>query len=140
MSLQDVLDGLRRDYLNAIPEKIERIRELSCSSNFDELHTEFHKMKGTGRTYGLPEVSQVGEALERLCEQKAAPHVSSHRSSNSPGKGPGSDSDNDVDLDLAINLAIALLDRIRVSRQSGHQYDLENDPNFRTLVALLSIP
>ena len=32
-----------------------------------EIRETFHKLKGTGATYGVPEISQLGQVVESLC-------------------------------------------------------------------------
>ena len=113
MSLKNLLAELQRDYLESIPTKIANIQLLwSERRNGDlrALQTEFHKLKGTGRTYGLPEISQLGEALETLCEEK-------HES-----------------LETVVTLASRVLESIRTSRESGVPYPLENDRDFQVII------
>lgn len=67
MSLQGLLEELRLEYLASIPEKIQNIEKLSSENSWDLLETEFHKLKGTGKTYGLNEVTLLGAIAEELC-------------------------------------------------------------------------
>lgn len=68
MSINDVLEELRKTYIDGLKGKVETIEHLWKERRYSEIETEFHKLKGTGKTYGLPEVTQVGEVAERLCE------------------------------------------------------------------------
>ena len=113
MSLKDVLAELQKDYVTSIPRKSEAISEHWRLGNILDLQTEYHKLKGTGRTYGLPEVTQLGEALEALCM--------THRAS----------------LSVAVPLSIAILERIRSHRVQGAQHNLEEDHDFRVIVELV---
>ena len=113
MSIKNLLEELQRDYLKSMPGKILRIETLWETKKMEELETEFHKMKGTGKTYGLAEVTQLGAALERLCETQR-------------------DS-----LGVAVPLSLVVLERIRVSRNSGQAYKLEDDRDFRVIVELV---
>ncbi len=67
MSLQGLLEELRLEYLASIPEKIQNIEKLSSENSWELLETEFHKLKGTGKTYGLSDVTLLGAVAEELC-------------------------------------------------------------------------
>ena len=62
---------LKQEYVESLPIKRERIVQLFQQKNFEQLETEFHKMKGTGKTYGLPEISLLGELFEKVCMNQA---------------------------------------------------------------------
>lgn len=108
-SIQDILAELRVSYIAAMPDKITAINALWKSNELKLLKTEFHKLKGTGRTYGLPEITQVGEAMERLCE------------------GPL-----DV-LNQTVPLSLRLLERIRTQRTNGEIPDLDKEGDFQVI-------
>lgn len=110
MSLQDILAELQKTYLASLPEKITTLETLWSERKLVLLKTEYHKLKGTGRTYGFPEISQIGEALERLCE-----------------------GDSEV-LAQAVPLSTRLITRVLELRLQGKAMDLENEADFRTLV------
>lgn len=112
-SLQDILAGLQKTYLAALPEKIANIEQLHKSGDREKLVTEYHKLKGTGRTYGLPEFTQIGEILERICL-----------------KDPAS-------LPHAVPLSITLLTRSRDARVQGGHLALDNEPDFQKLVKIV---
>ncbi len=112
MSLQDVLEELRKSYLNALPAKADAIQKLFQERRYSEVETEFHKLKGTGKTYGIPEVSQIGEVAERLVE---------HGSTSAEESVPA---------------AIKILNRIAATRNSGKALDLENDADYLYLAEL----
>lgn len=65
--LSEVLAELKAEYRQKFPEKLAKLRALHADQDWAALKEEFHKLKGTGRTYGYPEVSQLCEALEQLC-------------------------------------------------------------------------
>lgn len=113
MSLDDLLEELKKEYLATFPAKIVLIRELFAKKAYTELETEYHKLKGTGRTHGLPEVTQLGELVERLCEveRAALPH--------------------------AVPRSLDILARIRETRDKGEAYDIEKDPDFLLIVRLV---
>lgn len=113
MSIQDVLAGLQKTYLASMPEKITLIDSLFKSGDLEKLETEYHKLKGTGRTYGLPEFTQLGATLERICEIDPA------------------------SLPKAVPLSLTLMSRMRDARVQGASVSLDNEPDFQTLVKIV---
>jgi HPt (histidine-containing phosphotransfer) domain-containing protein len=62
-----MIKSLQRDYLASIPEKIKIIEEQIGANDQSNLRESFHKLKGTGKTYGIPEVSELGALVEAIC-------------------------------------------------------------------------
>lgn len=67
MSFEEMMKSLQREYLSSIPEKIKIIEGQIVANDTSNLRESFHKLKGTGRTYGLPEVSELGALVELIC-------------------------------------------------------------------------
>ncbi|MEZ0391094.1 MAG: Hpt domain-containing protein [Pseudobdellovibrionaceae bacterium] len=67
--LSEVLQELRREYLLKFPQKIEKLRKLTEAQDWKALEEEYHKLKGTGKTYGFPGVSQICERLEVMAQK-----------------------------------------------------------------------
>jgi HPt (histidine-containing phosphotransfer) domain-containing protein len=67
MTFDELLKTLQRDYLTSIPQKIEVIRKQMADKSVNDLRESFHKLKGTGRTYGIPEVSELAASIEEIC-------------------------------------------------------------------------
>ena len=65
--IEELMKQLKKEYIETLPEKRKKILELFESQKWTELETEFHKMKGSGKTYGLAEMSLFGEVLESIC-------------------------------------------------------------------------
>jgi hypothetical protein len=117
MSLTELLAQLQKDYLATFPDKIKNLGTLWKTERITDLETEYHKLKGTGRTHGLPEVSQLGEAMERLCEtDRKAPYPV---------------------LTIAVPISLEIFDKIRQSRERGEAFRLETEPGFAKLVAMV---
>ena len=108
-SLAEVLAGLQKSYLASMSEKISNLLALYQASDLVRLETEYHKLKGTGRTYGLPEVTQIGAVAERICQLD--PNL----------------------LGQAVPLTLTLLAKARDLREKGQTYDLENEPDYIAL-------
>lgn len=113
MSLKALLAELQKEYVASIPNKIATISEYWRTQNLEDLQTEYHKLKGTGRTYGLPEVTQLGEALEALCLESR------------------------TSLPVAVPLSLNILERIRSHRELGNQIRLEEDRDFQVIIELV---
>ncbi len=66
MNLEDVLAKLQKTYISNMPDKLQLMKKHIEAKDFVSLREEFHKIKGTGRTYGLPEVTDLGAVFEEL--------------------------------------------------------------------------
>lgn len=66
-SFDQLLQSLKKDYAKSFPEKIEKLRQLTLAKDWKELEVEYHNLKGNGKTYGFPEISQMAEQMENLC-------------------------------------------------------------------------
>lgn len=76
MSLDSVLADLKANYIKSIPQKLQTIKEHIENKDFKNLREDFHKMKGTGKTYGIPEISDLGALFEEIlifCEFNPQP-------------------------------------------------------------------
>lgn len=65
-SWNSLLDNLKVDYLNALDERILLLTDLTQKKDIENLENEYHKLKGTGKTYGFPAVSDVCNEMEIL--------------------------------------------------------------------------
>ncbi|HAG91548.1 MAG TPA: hypothetical protein DCL41_06735 [Bdellovibrionales bacterium] len=106
MSLDDLLKQLQKEYLEEIPSRIEGIQSHVDAKNMDALKEDFHKMKGTGKTYGIPEITELGEKMESLFLACPAQGLS------------------------RVNEALAILSRIHDSRTQGQAYMIHEDSRF----------
>jgi HPt (histidine-containing phosphotransfer) domain-containing protein len=70
MSFEEMLKSLQREYLASLPGKIALIEGLIQAKDQNNVRESFHKLKGTGKTYGLPEVSEVGAIVEAICIER----------------------------------------------------------------------
>jgi HPt (histidine-containing phosphotransfer) domain-containing protein len=114
MSLKDLLADLQKDYIRSLPGKITNLHFLWQEGRHEELVTEYHKLKGTGRTYGVPEISQLGEALETLLESPASQSSSQN----------------------AVELSLRILERIHAARVAGNAHKLDDDRDFHSIIEL----
>lgn len=109
--MNDVILELKKEYLESFEEKIQTIETLWQKKERELLLNEFHKIKGTGATYGVPEVTELGRVMEELCAQ-----------------GP----DN---LGVLVLLSTELLRRIQYHHTLPDSlWNLEKDPDFARLL------
>lgn len=114
MSIEDLLTKLHHEYLASLPEKISSLHTFCSQADVASLSAAFHKLKGTGRTYGLPEISDLAEILERICLERPEHAVT------------------------ASNQALRLLEDVYLSRKQGHAFTLETDPRFTQICSVLN--
>ncbi len=63
---------LQKEYIDSFPQKISDIQSYFEAKDLPNLINAFHKIKGSGKTYGVPEMSQLGEYFESLLKQSGA--------------------------------------------------------------------
>lgn len=68
--LAELLQELKKDYLKKLPAHIEKLYKLTSERDWPLLEEEYHKLKGTGKTYGFTDISVVCEKLESLAKKK----------------------------------------------------------------------
>ncbi|MCB0379357.1 MAG: Hpt domain-containing protein [Bdellovibrionales bacterium] len=105
----DLMNELRTEYLEGFSEKFIVIRKYLSDSDLYPLELEFHKLKGTGTTYGAPEVSEIGLHMERIC--KSQPQ----------------------DLAEWVEMAIQLLEKTKKKYLDEESFELQMDPAFKKL-------
>jgi len=113
VSFEDLLKSLQQEYLSSIPEKIKIITAQIEALDVSNVRESFHKLKGTGKTYGIPEVSELGAVVESICL--------GHPVNSLP----------------AGTLAVAILRDIHTARIEGASYDLNKDTRLAVLQKLL---
>ena len=111
MSMDDLLKSLKADYVAELPAKIAAIQALLRESRVEDVRDAFHKLKGTGRTYGLPEISELAAVIEDTCRDNPAAGLA------------------------YAEVAVLILPDIVHARRSDRAYDLAADARFATLKA-----
>lgn len=105
----DMFAELKEEYLQTFSEKIEAIGNFWEMRNRDGLQNEFHKIKGTGTTYGIPEVTEVARILEILCME------------------------NSDKLGSCVVISIELFQKIYHSHNAQLEFEINDDPLFEKL-------
>jgi hypothetical protein len=113
MNFDELLKNLQLEYVAALPNKIAIIKSQIKAGDLKALRESFHKFKGTGRTYGLPEISELSELVERLCMDEHSGAV------------------------VAATHAVALLADIHKARTAKQQYSMHHDPRYLEIRNLL---
>lgn len=110
--LSAVLAELKAEYLVALPQKIERLKFHTDNEDWENLSEEYHKIKGTGKTYGYPEISIIAEKLEGLAKAK------------------------ETQLPPLFQQALSLLERIRVAYANNQKFNMDEDQTVRTILSM----
>lgn len=66
MSFDDMMKDLRVNYLKDLESRLSTLSEFQgkIDEKREELRTFFHQLKGSGATYGVPKISEVGKNYE----------------------------------------------------------------------------
>ena len=70
---KEILDELRAEYLAAMPDIIKNIEEMYEQKNWSALEKVFHKLTGSGKTYGLPDITDIARAIETYFQKYNPP-------------------------------------------------------------------
>lgn len=115
MSLDDLLKDLKVEYLQSLPDKITRMEVLFNHGDVPALREEFHKLKGTGSTYGFSEVSQVSQLAEEICVKHPDQAL------------------------RTLPAAFAMLKKTTQCRKEGRKYVVDEDPDYVVLKKVLNL-
>lgn len=115
MSLDEMLKELQKNYINIMPAKLSSMIENAGKKDYKTLREEFHKIKGTGKTYGIDEISDLGAIFEEiLIKCEFAPQ------------------------EQWVKDAIGIFKDIYGSRSEGQAFEIFSDPRFKNLQNVLS--
>jgi HPt (histidine-containing phosphotransfer) domain-containing protein len=106
---KEAFEALRKKYLNGIPEKILNIRKMITTNETHLLQQEFHKIKGSGKTYGYPDVTLIAFHIDKHCKM------------------------GNPNMFVLAEKACVLLQKIYDSHTTQQSYDLQNDPLFKEI-------
>ena len=107
--LSDLFSELKKEYLDSFEDKFQSLTRYWQTGDRVNLQNEFHKIKGTGTTYGVQEATDVATLMEELCCQDSA------------------------QLGLYVLLALELLQKICAEHREGRTLDLAREKHFTRL-------
>lgn len=107
--LNTLFAELKAEYLETFTEKITTIEKAWQAKNRKQLESEYHKIKGTGATYGINEATQVAEVLEALCHEGS------------------------TKLGLCIMVSLHLFRKIEIHYKKEAPYEITKDAAFKFL-------
>jgi len=66
MSFDDMMKNLKINYLKDLEVRVNSMPEFKgkIEEKHEELRTFFHQLKGSGATYGVPKISEIGKNFE----------------------------------------------------------------------------
>ena len=109
MSFEEMLKKLQEEYIENLPNKISQLEQLIKKMDKKELENLFHKLKGTGKTYGIPEASLLGKVMEKICQD-------------------------DKDVNKHANISLDLLKKISEKRSQGDSFEIEFNQDYQQLI------
>lgn len=60
----EIFEQLQKVYIQSFDEKMQELESAFANRNFEQLRALFHKIAGSGKTYGFAEISEVARAAE----------------------------------------------------------------------------
>ena len=69
----EVPKELKQYYINTFDDKLKQLDELIAKNDLPGIKEFGHKLKGSGSSYGFPEISIIGQELEKLESSNAMP-------------------------------------------------------------------
>lgn len=69
MSNNNKLDRKKLYYINTFDKKLEDFQNDLASKNFQNIKKFGHKIKGSGKSFGFEEISEIGKKIEN-CSSK----------------------------------------------------------------------
>jgi HPt (histidine-containing phosphotransfer) domain-containing protein len=64
MNINEIMEKLKLEYIGTFNFKIQEIRNKISEKKQSEVINLFHQIKGSGRTYGVAEFSEIAEIAE----------------------------------------------------------------------------
>jgi HPt (histidine-containing phosphotransfer) domain-containing protein len=109
MSLEKLIEKLKKEYINNLPQRVSEIESHLASKDMEALKNDFHKLKGNGKTYGCPEITELATVVEKIC--------------SSPK----------LELAASVGPAIILLREIHHQRLQNKEFLINRDARFTDL-------
>lgn len=107
-----LMTQLQKEYITGFKEKFNRILGFHESKDWKSLELEYHNLKGTGTTYGIPEVTELSREMEKLCHKNK-----------------------EIERET-LEISIKLLKKIANKYRDKNPFSLSEDPDFIKLKSM----
>lgn len=67
-AFEERMRELREGFVAGLPARVEAMRAAVAGDDRETVQREAHRLAGTGLSYGLPELTTWGRAVERKCK------------------------------------------------------------------------
>lgn len=71
-NIDSIIHDLKQDYIAHFPKRLQLIAQLIEEKNLEQLQSEFHKLKGNGKTLGFQWISVLSGNIEDLIKTKSS--------------------------------------------------------------------
>ncbi|HWF46574.1 MAG TPA: response regulator [Bryobacteraceae bacterium] len=78
IKIPEGFEQLSRNYISSRKREISRMRELAPGQGMTELRVFGHNMKGTGTSFGFPELTKLGAAIEEAAKSSNTAQLANH--------------------------------------------------------------
>jgi HPt (histidine-containing phosphotransfer) domain-containing protein len=68
---EERLAALRDAFVGGLPSRLDGLRAALAAGDRVMVQQEAHRLAGTGVSYGIPELTDWGRAVEQLCKAEA---------------------------------------------------------------------
>ena len=75
MDIPQGLEKLARRYISTRLQELPVFENLLGRSEFDEIRRLSHNLKGTGTSYGFPDITRLAAAMERASKEQDATSI-----------------------------------------------------------------
>lgn len=113
-SFEQLLESLQKDYVESLPEKINKIKLYDIKNQVNEIKHIFHNMKGTGASYGIPEITELSTVLVQICRERPSA------------------------LAWSLTLGLDLMEKIYLKRKAGQICHIQTEEKYHEILLVLA--
>lgn len=62
-----LIEELQHHYLERLTDRYQRIKESFANGDTKQILLEFKQLKGSGASYGIPEISELSAIITKIC-------------------------------------------------------------------------
>ncbi len=67
---EGLFSELRRHYIAQVPAKISAIQDVIENGDLESIESLAHKLRGSGRSYGFSEITDIAAEIEFACRDR----------------------------------------------------------------------